>query len=31
MSAVIRNARAKFIEAFFEKLVNWKFAEENFR
>ncbi len=26
-----RNARAKFIEAFFEKLVNWKFAEENFR
>ena len=26
-----RNARAKFIEAFFEKLGNWKFAEENFR
>ena len=26
-----RNARAKFIEAFFEKLINWKFAEENFR
>lgn len=25
-----RNARAGFIKAFFEKLVNWRFAEENF-
>ena len=25
-----RNARPKFIEAFFAKLVNWKFAEAQF-
>lgn len=25
-----RNARPAFIKAFFEKLVNWQFAEENF-
>lgn len=25
-----RNARPGFIKAFFEKLVNWSFAEENF-
>lgn len=25
-----RNARPKFIEAFFSNLVNWKFAAENF-
>lgn len=25
-----RNARPKFIEAFFSSLVNWKFAAENF-
>ena len=25
-----RNARPKFVETFFDKLVNWKFAESNF-
>ena len=25
-----RNARPKFVEAFFDKLVNWEFAEKNF-
>ena len=25
-----RNARPKFLEAFLNNLVNWKFAEENF-
>ncbi len=25
-----RNARPKFVETFFDKLVNWKFAEANF-
>lgn len=25
-----RNARPKFIDAFFEKLVNWEFAQRNF-
>ena len=25
-----RNARPKFVEAFLNKLANWKFAEENF-
>ena len=25
-----RNARPKFIETFFTKLVNWKFAEAQF-
>ena len=25
-----RNMRPKFVETFFEKLVNWKFAEANF-
>ncbi len=25
-----RNARPKFVETFFNNLVNWKFAEENF-
>ena len=25
-----RNARPKFIETFFTKLVNWKFAESQF-
>ena len=25
-----RNARPKFIAAFFDKLVNWKFVEDRF-
>ncbi|MGA1167738.1 MAG: Fe-Mn family superoxide dismutase, partial [Burkholderiaceae bacterium] len=25
-----RNARPKFVETFFEQLVNWSFAEANF-
>ncbi|HBH38285.1 MAG TPA: superoxide dismutase [Fe], partial [Curvibacter sp.] len=25
-----RNLRQKFVETFFDKLVNWSFAEKNF-